>query len=408
MEKEYFLSANILIPQNVDYNKWACVACDQFTGDIEYWNKLKSFIGEEKSTLKTTLPEIYLTDNLEKRIENVHKTIKEYLENGVFSTLKDGYVLTVRSTPYKKRRIGLIGAIDLEDYDYKKGTTALIRATEGTIEERIPPRLKIRKNAEVEFPHVMVLYDDEKKEINENLYKEKDKYKKIYDFDLNMDGGHIEGYFIPKTKKIPQAFNGLLDKNRLKEKYGKEDKFLFAVGDGNHSLATAKAHWEEVKKTLSKNEIKSHPARFSLVEVVNIYDDGIYFEPIYRFINVNDIEKFNKGLENIDANFKYYCLKKETAIKKQIDLPNSIKSVDEYIKGYIESYGGEVDYIHGIDGLKNMVDKTKNSVGIIFDKMDKGELFKFVSKNGALPRKTFSMGEGKEKRYYLEGRKIVK
>ncbi len=399
----------ILLPNTDEMTAWACIACDQFTSEKEYWDKLKKQVDGKRTTLDLTLPEIYLEDNVDERIATVNSNIKKYLNERVFKTLDKGFVLTVRKTPYVERRIGLIGAVDLEEYEYSQKSDALIRATEGTIEERIPPRLKIRKNADVEFPHVMVLFDDEKREITEKLYEKRDALEKLYDFELNMGGGHVEGYFVPEEEGVTEKFNRLLDKERLIEKYGREDKFAFAVGDGNHSLATAKTHWNNLKATLSKEQIENHPARYALVELVNVYDEGIYFEPIFRYVFGVDTREFLKGLESVDGgNMRIYTNGKQVISKKQNGLPEGIRAVDGYIKEYIQKNGGGVDYVHGETNLKKLVDGNQTAVGILFEKLDKGDLFKYVSKNGAFPRKTFSMGEGVEKRYYLEGRRITK
>ena len=400
---------NILIPNTSDFTAWACIACDQFTSEKDYWEQLENAVKGKKSTLNLTLPEIYLEDNIDERIKKINLNIKEYLNSGVFKKLDNGFVLTVRKTPFVERRIGLMVAIDLEKYDYSKNSDALIRATEGTIEERIPPRLKIRKDADVEFPHVMVLFDDEKREITETLYKNRNNYKKLYDFTLNMGGGSIEGYFIDDYKSVIEQFEGLLDEERLVKKYGTPDKFLFAVGDGNHSLATAKTHWNNVKKTLSDSEIENHPARYALVELVNIYDEGIYFEPIYRYVFGVDKEKFLSGLKGVDGGvMRVYADGKTESYSGKNSLPDGIRAVDEYIKNYISANGGAVDYVHGEENIKKLVDGKCDAVGVLFEKLNKSDLFKYVSNNGAFPRKTFSMGEGVEKRYYLEGRRITK
>ena len=400
-------SAKILLPKNCDMTKWACIACDQFTSEKEYWDTLENTVKGSKSTLELTFPEIYLEDNADARIEKINKNIKDYLNNQVFEELEEGFILTVRKTPFVERRIGLVGAVDLEEYEYSK-QGALIRATEGTIEERIPPRLKIRKNADVEFPHVMVLFDDEKREITEKLYDERFNLKKLYDFTLNMGGGSIEGYFVP-AEGVKEKFNKLLDSERLITKYGRDDKFAFAVGDGNHSLATAKTHWNNLKKTLSEEAAKNHPARYALVEFVNIYDEGIYFEPIFRYVFGVDAEKFLEGLKEIDGGkMRVYSNKEEKGSNGTNSLPDGIRAVDAFIKKFIEENGGGVDYVHGESNIKKLVDENANSVGILFEKLDKSDLFKYVSNNGAFPRKTFSMGEGIEKRYYLEGRRITK
>ena len=408
MDKNVIKADNILLPSTANISTWACIACDQFTSEPEYWKTLEKFVGSDKSTLNLSLPEIYLEDDADARISKINKNIKDYLDKGVLKSLQKGFILTVRKTPFVQRRIGLMVAIDLEEYEYLPKSTSLIRATEGTIEERIPPRLKIRKNADVEFPHVMVLFDDENRNITEDLYNNRDKYKKVYDFELNMGGGHIEGYFIDDYDAVIQKFYRLLDTNRLIKKYGKDDKFLFAVGDGNHSLATAKTHWNNIKETLDENQKDNHPARYALVELVNVYDEGIYFEPIHRYVYGVDKETFIKGLEGVDGG-KVRIIDGENELNKNgcNDLPSGIRAIDCYIKQYIEKHGGVVDYVHGDDNIKKLVSDRKDAVGILFDKLDKGDLFRYVSKNGAFPRKTFSMGEGVEKRYYLEGRKIT-
>ncbi|MBO5927770.1 MAG: DUF1015 family protein, partial [Clostridia bacterium] len=325
------------------------------------------------------------------------------LQNGLFTTLEKGFVLTIRKTPFVEKRIGLVAAVDLDEYDYAVGARPLIRATEGTLKERIPPRLKIRKDAVMEFPHVMILIDDEKREIIEDLYNRRNTFKKIYSFTLNAGGGELEGYFIPESEPVLEKFNNLLNEKRLTEKYGFNDKFLMAVGDGNHSLATAKAHWDNVKKDLKEGE--THPAKYALAEIVNIYDEGIYFEPIYRFINGIDREKFKKALL-AESGITCVYYDGEEIVKNGAELPESIEKTDQFIKKFIDEFGGEVDYVHGKENVEKLVKQDENSVAILFDKLEKGDLFRFVSNNGALPRKTFSMGEGVEKRYYLEGRKI--
>ena len=398
----------ILLPKVDDMQAWACIACDQFTSEKDYWDKLQKDVCGKRTTLDLTLPEIYLEDNADARIKKINENIKNYLTDGVFTSYGEGFILTVRKTPFVERRIGLMAAIDLEKYEYSKKSDSLIRATEGTIEERIPPRLKIRKDADVEFPHVMVLFDDEKREITEDLYARRETFKKIYDFTLNMGGGSIEGYYIEDTDAIMQKFAALLDEERLTAKYGRVDNFLFAVGDGNHSLATAKTHWNNVKATLTDNEKQNHPARYALVELVNIYDEGIYFEPIYRYVFGVDTKEFVKGLTQVDGGMMRIYDGTDQTFAGKNDLPTGIRAVDEYIKAYLDENGGSVDYVHGESNLKKLVDERCDAVGVLFEKLDKADLFKYVSKNGAFPRKTFSMGEGVEKRYYLEGRRITK
>ncbi len=409
MKNVGFIAPEILLPNGVDLTAFACIACDQFTSEKEYWNELERITAGKKTMLDLVLPEIYLEDNADKRIQKINQNINAYLNEGVFKQLQNGFVLTIRSTPYVKKRIGLVSAVDLECYNYSKKSDALIRATEGTIEERIPPRLKIRKDAPIEFPHIMVLFDDERREINEQLYDKRQELEKLYDFELNMGGGHVEGYFVPDSQALKDKFGALLDSERLIQKYGKEDKFLFAVGDGNHSLATAKTHWENVKKNLTEEQRESHPARYALCELVNIYDEGIYFEPIHRLVTGVNVEEFIKGLNKIDGGvMNIYASGNMRAQNGKNALAQGISAVDEYIKNYITANGGVVDYIHGEENIKGLVDGNDNAVGILFESLDKKELFRYVSAFGAFPRKTFSMGEGIEKRYYIEGKKIVK
>ncbi len=409
MEDTGLRQVEILLPKTDDMSAWACIACDQFTSEPEYWTELSKFVEGKKTTLDMVLPEIYLDEKVDERIEKVNENIKRYLADGAFKIMPKGFILVVRSTPYVERRIGLVGAIDLEKYEYSNKSSALIRSTEGTIEERIPPRLKIRKNAEIEFPHIMVLFDDERKEILENLYENREGLEKVYDFDLNMGGGRVEGYFIKDGDKILEKFSALLDSERLIKKYGKDDKFAFAVGDGNHSLATAKSMWNSIKSTLSEKEKETHPARYALCEMVNIYDEGIYFEAIHRFVKGVDRKAFLEGLYATDGgDIKVYDGEKTVAKAGKNSLPDGIREIDAYIKGYIEKFGGSVDYIHGEANLRKLVDSGFDTVGVMFNKLDKSDLFKYVSEKGAFPRKTFSMGEGVEKRYYLEGRKITK
>ncbi len=397
----------ILLPNVSDMEKWACIACDQFTSEEEYWRELYEFVGDAKSASKLVYPEVYLEDDTDNRIKKINAEMKRYIDEGVFTELKEGIILTVRSTPFVERRIGIVASVDLEHYDYKVGKKPLVRATEGTITERIPPRLKIRKDALVEFPHIMVLFDDDKREIAEDLYEKRASFKKVYDFNLNMGGGKIEGYFIEDYKPVLEKFEKLLNAETLMKKYGKVDEFQFAVGDGNHSLATAKAHWENVKKNIPESEWDTHPARYCLAEFVNIYDEGIYFEPIFRFVVGVDKEAFIKGLMEVEGDYTVIGGEKKLEKKSSVTLPETITGIDGYIKTFIEKNGGKVDYVHGEKNLEELVEKEQG-VGIFLPKMDKSELFKFVSACGALPRKTFSMGEAVEKRYYLEGSYLIK
>lgn len=405
MERKSVLHpAEFLLPaEGVDLTAWSVVACDQFTSEESYWKELAAFVGDKPSALHIILPEIYLGEK-DRLAPAAAAKMKEYIDTGVLKKTPAGLILTIRRTPYCARRIGLVGAIDLEAYEYAAGSRALVRATEGTIAARIPPRLEIRKQAPAEFPHIMILYDDETRSINEALYEARGKFPKIYDFDLNMGGGHLEGYFISDCEEILAKFASLASKERSLQKYGDGAPFLFAVGDGNHSLATAKEHWNLIKKTLGEKERETHPARYCLAEIVNVYDEGIRFEPIHRFVSGVDKAAFERGAEALEGAAFTFAEGKNHAGKDS--LPASIAAADRYIEDYIAAHGGKVDYVHGDENLRALVAADKTASGICFAPMEKSELFAYVSKHGALPKKTFSMGEGVEKRYYLEGKSI--
>ncbi|MCL1901895.1 MAG: DUF1015 domain-containing protein [Firmicutes bacterium] len=401
------IAPDILLPnKNVDLYKWAVIACDQFTGRINYWEELKGIIKDAPSALHLTLPEIYLTSDNSEKIKSINKTMQSYLSSKIFDCHKNCMILTERKTAYNNRRLGLVLAVDLEEYSFTE--KAKIRATEGTIIERIPPRVEIRGDAQMEFSHIMLLIDDRRHKIIENLYGNKGTLKKIYDFNLNMDGGHISGYLVEKTKTVIDSLNALIDDKEILQKYGKLDKLLFAVGDGNHSLATAKTVWDNLKSTLSEKERANHPSRYALCEVVNIHDDGLKFEPIHRVLyNIDGqdfCKKFKKEFKDEEALGKIY-FNGISEVKFPFNSALCYKKVQNFIDAYIKELGGQVDYIHGETELEEIC-KTKNAVGIFMPKLKKDEFFSYIINYGTLERKSFSMGEAKEKRYYLEARKI--
>lgn len=291
------------MPKNAEMEKWAVVACDQYTSEPEYWKEVENIVGDAPSTLKITLPEIYLEqDNVAERIANINKEMDHLLSTDFFKTLDNSLIYLERTGADGKVRKGLIGMVDLEDYSYEKGSQSLIRATEGTVLERIPPRVRVRENASLELPHVMLLIDDEKKEIIEGLTDKVTSEDVVYDFDLMQNGGHVKGYKVPENLMdgIFKGLEELADKDNFEAKYDVKDKgvLLFSVGDGNHSLATAKACYENLKKTMSEEEAKNSPARYALVEVVNLHSDALEFEPIHRVVfgvePAKMIEEFEK------------------------------------------------------------------------------------------------------------------
>lgn len=433
-EKKGFTIPEILLPSDgVDLTKWAVVACDQFSSEPDYWDSVTEFVGEAPSTLKLTYPEAYLEENKTQRIEQINSTMNRYLQEGLFRNCGLGILAVERhfENVTKKPRKGLIIAVDLESYDFKKGSTSLIRATEGTIEERIPPRVAIRENASVEFPHILILIDDLKNSVM-NAVEQAEK-KVVYDFDLMKNSGHLKGSLIQdpcSIQSITQALNALGDKNAFRNRYGSDDVLLFAVGDGNHSLATAKTLWEKRKPSLTAAEKEKDPARFALVEINNIYDEGIVFEPIHRVLfNVNseelrrtlatkaDIlfqpikkEKFKllEFAESLPQNQGFILFDSENCWKATINKPLSTitaGTIQLILDEFLTTQGGKIDYIHGVDSTLTLGSQTGN-VGIILPNIAKESFFETVIRDGAFPRKTFSMGEATEKRFYMEGKLI--
>lgn len=435
----------ILLPnENVDIKKWAVVACDQYSSEPKYWEETAAIAQDNPSTLNLIFPECYLEDDdATERIAKINNTMNTYINNGVFKELDPGFILIDRKTSYQPSRKGLIIALDLEKYDYNKTAKTLIRATEGTLLDRLPPRIKIRENAPVELPHIMVLIDDPDKTVIEPLF-EKD-LKTVYDFDLMQNGGHIKGYQINDPKDLKQIEDNL-DKLATPDTFNKkydllgEEVLLFAMGDGNHSFATAKAIWEKIKEETSNfDDIKDHPARYALVELVNIHDEGLVFEPIHRVIfnadkekTLNEFEKFaqsrgwNFAIEKCANRSDWDKAYKNISESKDhifpfvsgndygvITITDSCFNLDyatlqEFINDFEESHKeATVDYIHGTESLVTLSNKP-NAIGFFCSTLDKNELFKTIILDGSLVRKTFSMGEADEKRFYLEARQITK
>lgn len=403
-EKFGFMPANILIPKNEDMQKWSVVACDQYTSEPEYWQRVKKRTDGAKSTYHMIFPEIFLeNEDKSERIKNINGTMDNYLNEDVFLQLENSFVYVKRQISTNKIRHGLVGMIDLEKYDFSKESKALIRATEGTVIERIPPRVEIRKNASLEIPHIMILIDDKENEVFKSI---KLKEKAIYDFDLMEGGGHIQGYKIEPDLNIYNAFLSLY------EKCDKENPLMFAVGDGNHSLATAKKCWENIKNGLTKEEMLTNPARYSLVEVVNIHDEALEFEPIHRVIFDCEPKKIISDMK------KYFNVTDDNREGQKISYVIDGEVFDMYIKnptaylcvGTLQKYIDEnlknkkIDYIHGSDVVKKL--SHDKNIGFILPAMDKSDLFKTILNDSVLPRKTFSMGEACDKRFYLECRKV--
>ena len=419
---------DILLPKKgCNLNHWAVVACDQYTSEEEYWTKLSDEIGEDPSTLRIIYPEVYLErDDKEDRIKKINETMNEYIKSGLFEEYRNSFILTERKTQ-SGTRYGLIAALDLEAYDYSKESKTLIRATEGTILSRIPPRKEIRKAAKLELPHILVLISDKYRSIIEPLKDKRDKLPLIYDFTLIAEGGELKGYRVSDDESINGVLSGF---ERLYSDLDPKNPLLFAMGDGNHSLATAKACWEDIKKGLSEEEKKNHPARFALVELENIYDDGLQFEPIHRvFFNlkkddfdkllsktcesydVEEAESIDELLKRINEKGQHFGLALDNKLylytihggEKQIAAGTIQLVIDDMLNKGL----GNIDYIHGVD-VTLKLGNEKGNIGLILPDVSKDRFFADMLKDGAYPRKTFSIGHANEKRFYMEARKITK
>ena len=460
----------VFLPKNgIDYNKWAVIACDQHTSpNSTYWEEVEKYVGDNPSTLKLIFPEYYLNDkdNIEERISLIHRKMEEYLKDGIVEKFiygnngKGNFIYTRRKLSNNKIRQGLTVLLDLEKYSYKKGDKSAIRPTEGIVEERLPIRIKIREGAPLEFPHILMLIDDPDKRIIEPLGDTLDKHHKLFDFDLMMGGGHIEGYAITSEKYENNIFSGLdrlSNSIEFSKRYGfdrEEPAIVIAVGDGNHSLASAKSIWEKTKKNLMENNEawENHPARYAMAEVVNIHDESLEFEPIHRVLfNIKDMDLFHKEIEEfylnkgigisieqieiseeeyknhslIDNKFEekiqeqetqmYWIMHKDMSEEKILTYTVTLNpgihsitvgSLQLFLDDYLSRNNDvEIDYIHGTEDLLNNLG-VKSNVGFLLPGMNKSDLFKTVAKEGVTPRKTFSMGESDTKAYYIMGRKI--
>ena len=407
MTEDIIRVPRVLLPkEDVDLEKWAVIACDQFTSQGEYWQKLRDYCGEV-SALNIIFPEYYLErGDMEERIRSINVHMADYLRNGIFREVND-FILTDRVTSYGHRRVGLIAAVDLDSYDFVTGGLP-IRATEATVKERLPVRLKIRRGAPLELPHVLLLIDDEARSVIEPVLASVTKEDLLYDTDLNMSGGHIKGYRVKDAEKVRSAIFALADPARMKERYGSEKPFLFAVGDGNHSVATAKLLWEEIKQSLTEEERRDHPARYVLVEIVNLYEEDLLFEAIHRVIFGAGLPFIREMQSALSGEGHVTVLYRDELYG--VDVPKvaaeAVKAVQDFIDDYIAKHEGiSVDYIHG-DANLSEVAASHDGVAIFMPVMEKSDLFPYVVRHGSLPRKTFSMGEAEEKRYYLECRKI--
>ena len=421
--KQYLHPAEILLPRySVSdaeaWKKWSVIACDQFTSEPEYWDDVKAVVGDAPSTLRTILPEVYLSDR-KALTPKIHDAMNTLLSEKLLTEEK-GLIYLSRRQADGMIREGIVAMLDLETYRYERGAKTLTRATEGTVLNRIPPRVEVRRNAPIELPHVMLLIDDPECTVIEPIGVRAKEYRRAYDFELMLGGGHATGSWIPESEypMLNQALAALIEPSAIKERYGDASlaPLLFAVGDGNHSLATAKAHYEELKASLGEEAASVHPARYALCEIVNLHSPALQFEPIYRVVFGADIAdllaRFREYAENCEQKASapqrfLYCAGEEsgeiTVESPAFQLP--VASLQDFLDGYQTTHPEiEIDYIHGEDSVRAL---TKNgAVGFLFEGMEKNQLFRTVLYDGALPRKTFSMGHARDKRYYIEARKI--
>ncbi len=429
----------IQIPQvhlpkpGTDLKKWAVIACDQFTSEPEYWHDVEKIVGDAPSTLNLTFPEVHLEkEGGDQRIQNIQAAMRKYMDDGVLQP-RDGLIYVERTVAGKTRK-GVVLCLDLEAYDYNKGSSSLIRATEGTIVDRLPPRIKIREGAAMELPHILVLIDDPNFTVIEPLSAAKSKLEKLYDFDLMLDSGHLAGYAVNEEfeNKVVEALRGLAKPETFAAKYGigkDQPVLLFAMGDGNHSLATAKAIWEKVKPQVGMD----HPSRYALVEIENVHDDGLEFEPIHRVLFNLKKDLFVELKKTFGGYFSYTEAASGEEMIQKVDSAEGEKqavglvgggqkfgvieiahassnlavgTIQTFIDSFLKDGGAEkVDYVHGEDVVERLALQAGNA-GFYLAGMHKSDLFKTVILDGALPRKTFSMGEAREKRFYMEARKI--
>lgn len=408
-----FMPANILLPKSAVLSSWAVIACDQFTSDPDYWKRVRQNTEDVPSTMHMILPEAELgcADEGEK-IENIHETMRKYLDSGVFTALESAYVYVERTLADGSIRQGLVGMIDLEAYDYKPGSVSPIRATEKTVLERIPPRMRVRQGAALEFPHILMLCDDERMSLIEPIGQNRDSLPKLYDFSLMEGGGRITGHLVQGT--AAQAF----DQRLARYCAAAEARYrglggapvVFAVGDGNHSLATAKSCYEALKASHPGEDLSHHPARYALVELENIHSPALRFEPIHRVLTGVDTGKLLDALSAIagDGCPISWRVGEKTGVLRLNTASGAlaVAVLQPFLDQWLRENPGAIDYIHGEDEVARLA-AQENAIGLLLPPMGKSELFRGVVADGVLPRKTFSMGHAQEKRYYLEGRKIL-
>lgn len=410
MQEKIFSSAEILLPdfEKINAYQWSVIACDQFTSESSYWEETAKITENAPSVLNLILPEIYLeSPDVEIKISKIHNQMQEYLKQDIFKIYSNAMIYVERVQSDGKLRTGVIGKIDLEYYDYHAGSQSPVRATEATVLERIPPRMRVRDKAILELPHIMLLIDDMKNIAIGTCTAQKNQMQKLYDTELMQNGGHVTGYLMNAEQQIKFQEN-------LEKLLAKTGALKFAMGDGNHSLATAKACYEALKNSNPEIDFSNHPARYALVELVNLHSEALEFEAIHRIVMQTDSKKLlaylteNLNLSQEPAEQFIILVKNSKQQKLYIHKPSSsltVGSLQNALDDYLATNSGKIDYIHGIESLKKLSNQ-ENSIGFLLPDMDKKLLFSSVEQDGALPRKTFSMGHAQDKRYYIEARKI--
>ena len=409
----------ILLPSyDLDYSKWSVVACDQFTSDRSYWQEVEEIVGDAPSSRNVILPEVFLEQGDKEKVrDKINETMVAYLNMGTLVEQAPGFVYVERSTPYVEKRKGLVVALDLEMYDFREGTTSPIRPTEATVLERLPARIDVRRKAVLDLPHILVLFDDPDDRVFSLLCENRRTMEKLYDFDLMKSGGHIRGYGLHDEAVL----NSLAD---LFDKLKKGKPLLFAIGDGNHSLASAKEVWRELKE---KGVPMDHPARYALVELENIHDEGLVFEPIHRVLFDLKDSSFFEGLKQLpgtkveevsslgeikDRMGEEGCIGVTWQGKSWVftlaGRPDELEAerLHAFLDPWLEKSGVTLDYIHGDEAYLELTSRQGNG-GVYLPAIDKDEFFDLIDRKGSMPRKTFSLGEAEEKRYYLESARLI-
>lgn len=393
-----FTPADILLPRVDDMTKWSCIACDQFTAEPEYWREAERIVGSEPSTLRLMLPEAWLgVRDSAAETRKIYAAMKDYVNRGIFRTVEDSFVYVERTLPSGAVRRGLVGKLDLECYDWAPGSATPVRATEGTVESRLPARVEVRRGATLEMPHIMVFIDDPENAVIPSAAGGEE----LYDFELMLGGGHIRGSRV--TGEAAERLTAALE--------APEGAVRFAMGDGNHSLAAAKRCWEQIERNLPESELETHPARYALAEIVNIHDEAVTFEPIHRVL----LETVPRGfIEEAAARLPrgkgqavtLLAGRREMEIETGMPLGALVALVDELLGDWRREHGGEPDYIHGDEEARALGGKP-SSVGVLLPRLEKAELFPYITEHGPYPKKSFSIGHARDKRYYLECRAIV-